>query len=90
MEGEEKGSILYSDAITKERLADNSPTILLKWIVPQRLTIHAGTVKYALAVIDENYVWQTKTSTFTVLPNLGIRNNAFEPETYVTFETLVK
>lgn len=87
--GEEEGRIFFDDSVEKERLANNSSIILLKWKVPPRVTLHAGTVRYAVAVIGtDGYVWQTKSSSFTILPNLGLRNTAIEPEVATSFKEL--
>ena len=49
--------------------------VQLKWNVPFAATCKQGTVKFAIAVVNEerSYVWQTFPSSFTVSANLGLR-----------------
>ncbi len=77
---EENAPGFWSDEIT-EILDDPDPIdhegdwLLLKWNVPQKVMEKAGTVRFALSVvnIDLSYVWQTFPSSFTVSENLGFR-----------------
>lgn len=54
--------------------------LALKWDLPYPATKMAGSVRFALSVIDSSndaraYTWQTLPSSFTVSKNIGLRNN---------------
>ena len=52
--------------------------IMLKWNLPYLVTKKAGSIKFAISVIDyfgdeRSYTWQTLPSSFNISPNIGLR-----------------
>ena len=65
-----------SDRITKREKDPQIPgKIILHWLVPPRVARDAGSVTYAISVVNykQAYVWQTLTAKLSVLPNIGKR-----------------
>ena len=55
---------------------DGQNWLILKWDVPYTAVENAGNVKFAISVVNLEtpmYIWQTMPSTFTVQPNLAVR-----------------
>lgn len=70
--------------------------IVLKWNLSYLVTKKAGTVKFAVSVIDylgdeRSYTWQTKPSTFVISENIGLRKGiTLTPAEESIFTELVK
>lgn len=91
-----EGKTFYSSLVTAvlddpEPEGESGDWILLKWNIPYIATAKAGTVKFALAVLGANYVWQTKPSSFTVAESIGLRENGtLTPEEYSQLEEIME
>jgi hypothetical protein len=65
--------------------------LLLKWTVPAVALAKAGSVKFAISVLGDNYVWQTKPSSFTIMEGIGLRENGgLTPEEYSQLTELIE
>lgn len=69
----------------------NGDWLLLKWTVPAAALSKAGFVKFAISVLGNDYVWQTKPSSFTITEGIGLRENGgLTPEEYSQLTELIE
>ena len=72
----EEVNFLSDEIIEKTPVEKNGEKwLLLRWNLPPAVTKFSGTIKYAFSVVsnDQEYIWQTLPSSFTISANLGRR-----------------
>lgn len=80
IEYEQKVAKLYNELLKAEEDPTDASYLILSLVVPYRMTKTAGSLPFAISVVDatvvdgNQYIWQTKPSSLTIQKNLFKRN----------------